>query len=974
MLKTQVILRRQKLKTKQPRRWACGKLDKTKADWRFVLATLGLVAFSFGSTEVWAASVKGEMSRVGDATHLEFSGLSQWSYDLKKVEANKFTLQMPAMDNATIAQLATWSDSLVSQVKVDKNGPDGSYVVTFTVADPKVESFDYLTDEPSRLILDFYRQTEAQAAPKKTAASGTGAAGAAAATKLPAKRKSAVAEKDSEGYQKKGSGQRRPAGDERLRVDNPAAGQQPAAEELGVKGGAFDAADPKFSRLQIKDYEIKDEAIIASKKNIYIHFPVLKMPVTLLPKLQANLPEFSIRPRDDRENKEARFLLDLYTRQIGKTDRTKDRIGSFFKVYEHFNMTYPESEYDEIVKNLAAHMYFLRWQMEKDPVDYQKSQDAYKYLLSRYPESPLAERIQQWIAYSELERGNGLDTIQEFQEYLRRHPNSEIKDQVQMGLAEGNLILNKYDEALKVYRDLQQNAVQPAARIEAHFREGDVFFARRDWPQAEKSYRSALAKYPQQISTYPNAYYNLAESLFWQRKYKESLDAYISFLSNYPDHAYGGYAMTRAGELLEAMGADRSRVVGAFLESYFRYRQNPGAEVARIRMLSQQMKGMKEKELKKAMEEMDEIARRSPLPTIGEFVVLMRTDGLQHRGENQEALKNLITYYQSNPTSTNLELFKSRILRNLSEVINRRVNDNDFMGTLQTQAQYSKTWLKNTDRLDIPYFAARAYEQAGAFDEARKIYDKILNKRQSIVGSEEEKERRVNEILPSVEALRLRMAAVAMQERQYPEAYQQLKSLVDTQKLSPSENNERVQLLAKVLRERGQLDPAKTYLRESIAAWKGEPAGIAPTLLDLAEIEMKSNNPEAAERAVDQVVGMRKNEIPVSDDMYAKALEIKGGALQAQKKDLAAVETYQQLLDDFESQRPLGSIRFRVGQILFERGDLASAEKIWLKLDAEKYGVFRKLAVERLENARWQSDHKKYIKRIPAMSNFKEDQ
>lgn len=940
---------------------------------------LWAVVLVFFISDIAAANVtKGEINRVGDATHVEFRGLSQWPYELKKVAPNKYQLKVPATDDATVAALNTWSDSLVTQVEVNKAGPDGSYIVTFTVADPKVESFDYLTDEPSRLIVDFYKPTEAEIKAEQQVAPAAPETSPEIATALPKKAASpaktrpagkSVAKKDADGYEKKGSGKSRaPAGDERLRVDPQPA---PGLHTPIAKGGAFDAADPEFNRLKIADYEISDVAIIASRRNFYIKFPALKLPIPILARLEANLPEFIINPRDDRENKQARLLLDLYTRQLNKTPRTEDRIGAFMKVYDHFVQTYPNSEYDEIVKHLAAHMYFLRFRKANDPVDYEKSHGVYKYLLTKYPDSALAERTRQWLAFSELERGAGLATIQEMQEYLRRYPASEIKDQVQFALAEGHLILHKYDDAKQVYAEVAKNGIEPKYRIEAVFRQGDVAFAKGDWVGAEKAYRAAMAKFPAQAGSFPNAYYNMAESLFWQKRHKDSLNAYIEFLRQFPDHSYGGYAMTRAGELLEAMGADRAKVIGAYLESYFRYRDNPGAEVARVRMLSQQMKSMNDKELKKAIEEMNQVAAKSPLPTINEFVKLMTADGFQRRGENDTALKELITFYQAHPTSTNLDLFRSRILRNISEVLQTQQSQGKFLDVLQTQARYAKTWLKNTDRIDVPYMVGRAYEEAGAYTEAQKYFQETLAHRLKIAGTANEKERKVAEILPSAESIRLRLAAVAMNLRQYPEAYRQLDQLRDPSKLSMNENGERTLLLSQVFRERGQLDKAKAALTEFIAQWKGEPAQLVRNILSLAELNLKMEEPVEAERQADQIIQMRQMGAKISDDHLAKALEYKGQSLQAQKKDMAAVETYQQLLDDFESQRPLGSIRYRVGDILFKRGDLAGAEKIWSKLDQAKYGTLKRLAEERLEYAQWRNDHRKYIKRIPAMSDFK---
>lgn len=951
-------------------RWTCGRFDKTIARtwWISLVLTGSLSMSSHAANEL----VRGEISRIGDATHLEFRGLTQWPYELKSAGKGIFTLQIPALDPATQAAISTWSDSLVAKVDIKQSGPDGSYIITFQTSDPKVESFDYLTDEPSRLIIDFYKQADEP----KTKTAETVAP--SQSTSLPAKKvaKSRTKEKsktasNEEGYQQRlPAAARSPAGDERLSVDAANGNTSPGPMSLG--GLAFDASDPLFKRLTVKDYSINEEAVIASQKNLYLQFPLLKMPVSLMSELQGNLPEFIINPKDTAENKEARLLLNLYNRQVAKTERTKDRIGAFLKVFDHFTKTFPQSEYDEIVKNLAAHIYYQRWLSNKDTVDFENSMAFYKYLVSKYPTSPLTERNQQMLVFGQLDRGDGLATLQEIEEHDRRYPKSAIRDQIALAKAEAFLLLNKYQDALQTYQGLATQAETPQKKIEAEFRMGDVAFEAKNYSVAESAYQQAIKKFPAFANTFPNAYFNMAESQFWQRKFQPSLESHIKFLSTFPNDEYGGYSMTRAGELMDAMGVDRSRVMGAFLESYFRYRNNPGAEVARIRLLSQQMRGMKEKELIKAIEEMNQIAEHSPLPQIGEFSVIMRVDGLQRRGENQAALRDLISFYQGHPSSTNLDLFRSRILRNIAETMDHQLTGGQFMDALQTKSKYDRTWLKDSDRLDISFFQGRAFELAGVTGEAKRIYERTLMARKKLVGTSEEKIRAVNEILPGLETLRLRLAAVAIVDREYPEAYRQLQDLGEPKQLSSAERLERVDLYAKVYEERGQLDQAQNYLKTFISNWRGDPERLASTHIHLARLYLKGQQPGEAEKAADQVLAMHQQKTPVSTEDYALALELKGQALEGQSKDLAATEAYQQLLDEMEDQLPLGGIRYRLGQLVFKRGDLGGAEKIWAKLDSTKYGTFRKLAFEQLENAQWQSEHRRYVNRIPAMAKSKE--
>lgn len=83
----------------------------------------------------------------------------------------------------------------------------------------------------------------------------------------------------------------------------------------------------------------------------------------------------------------------------------------------------------------------------------------------------------------------------------------------------------------------------------------------------------------------------------------------------------------------------------------------------------------------------------------------------------------------------------------------------------------------------------------------------------------------------------------------------------------------------------------------------------------------------------------------LNDNLRAKALELKGDALLGEKRPIAAIESYQALLHEFEGKRPLGSIRYKVGQLLFERGDVRGAENVWENFKAaptRSFGTSRK--------------------------------
>lgn len=906
----------------------------------------------------FAKGVSGEISRVGDATHIEFSGHKQWDYDLKKTGNKTLQLAVSPFDSATETSLRSWSDALLSEVKVDKKGIDGKYIVTFSLANEDVESFDYLTDDPSRLIIDFYRQ-EAKPKPSSPISTEEKKATKGSATKKVAKAHQLLTNK--EGYVKKEAVNRTPAGSEIL---DPGTMEEGNSSSLRQMKGVFDGNDPEYKRFQVKDFEIKEEAIIASKQNIFIRFPMLEMSSSELPDLLSNSPEYAIIPRDNEENKQAQFLLTLFH---------KGREASFLKSYEFFIKKYPQSIYDEIVRHLAAEVYFDRYRKEQSAFYFQKAQVAYEYLLAKYPQSQLAERTELVLGYSRLERQDGVGALQTFQDFIKKYPQSTHLDHVRRAMAAAFLLLGKYEDATQTYRDIVTQSSNKEAKNEATYRLGDVAFATHDYEKAIQLYQSALKQLPEGGKKFPNALYNLAESYFWTGEYQQSLDTYRQFLTHFPTHNHDGYAMTRIGELMEILGVDQSRVMGAYLESYFRFRDSPGAGVARIRMLSQQMKGMKWKELERAEAEMKEIAAHSSLPKMDEFMNLMVADGLHHRGEYEKALAYLVNYYQKNPTSSSLPFFHKRILKNVTRHLAQMVDEKRYMDVLSQFSRYSATWLKNPDRFDVPYFLGRAYEQAGVFDEAEKVYDELLAKMKKIKGTPEERERRVNEFLPSFDELYLRLATAALLQRDFSKAHHFLESIDNPEGMPSDLKVEWVSDMAKVAEEQGKASEAIPHLRRLTDSWKDSPELVAPIYLRLAEMQIRQGQWSAAEESLNKIREIKNKKVPIADEVWVTALERMGDVFYHQKKYLSAVEEYLQLLDQYEDKRPLSYIRYKVGSILYDKGDLKGAEKVWSRLTNENGQMYKKLATERLAQAEWQDSYKKYLNRIPAMSGMREE-
>lgn len=957
-------------------------MGKNKIFYSLVLVTfIEILSMTALNTKVWAQSVSAQISRLGDTTHLEFKGRKDWVYDTARKNENKLSVIVPALDDATVVQLQAWNCPLIKEISVNKNAPDGKHEVIFAFANTEVDSFDYLTDDPSNLIFDFFKKTEVDNNKNKETASvatdsqttallaqQNGASGTTNSekSKVAKKKKKRTALPDkialgSDDYKLK---ERAPASDEFLVAGNAkkAVSSKDVERKANIlyERGAFDGGDPNYDRFRVKDYEVSEMSIIASQRNIYLKFPMLSQSLKGFEELMKTPPEYEVKPEDTEENKEVRFILTLFN---------KNRLGALFETLKYFHIKRPNSKYDEIVKNVEAEAHIRLYKRDGDPKDYEAFTSMYEYLIETYPDSVLTDRNQLLLGYASLEKGDGARTIQVMQKYIDKYPKSEHLDRARIALAEAYVLMNKPVDAIRTYEELIESPLDKNYAIEAAYRIGDVHFGQNDYAKAIKVYESARAKYPLHKNIFANASYNIAEGQFWLKEYRTSLDSYIDFIKAHPTHKHGGFAMARIGELLEILGADSNKAMGAFIEGYFRYPDSQGSEVSRIRMLSQALKTMKEREKKYAITEINEITQKSTLPQIQEFATLMKAAGYSRRNEFNESLNLLVDYYQKNPTTANLNVFKGRILRNIADILKEKTNKNDFIDALNFYGKFSNTWLKNSGRIDTAFFQALAFEKSGVIREAETAYRSILANLETIAGKQEEKERMVYELLPSTARVNLRIAACALEQKKYQESYKHIQKI--SGRLTTEEEIEKIRIGAKVSEHMGDTNKAITFLENLVAKEKDNGEMLVSARLDLVKHYIKNEQFDNANKQLAEVEALKIKMPTFADDDWMQALELRGDLQFNIGQRLGAVETYTKLLEQFESKYPLSSIRYRAGLILFEDGDIKGAQKIWDGLSDKSGLVYKRLALEKLTQAEWSDTYKKYIDRIPAAEKIR---
>lgn len=898
--------------------------------------------------------VSGEISFQADTVHLELIGSQNWQYDIQKNQADGKVfadMLVTPVNDATKAQLEKFKSEFVSKVEVDSKSIDGKTKIRFYLKDESIDIFDYLTDQPSRLIVDFYVNPNL----KKTAVEKKPENNQAAAKSPKLNKKTGTAS------------DRKPANTDILKIENQ--GPALAQADETVKAGVWDGSDPEYDRFSLKDYEVKEESVIKSRDNYYIPFPLQETPIAFWERIKAAPVIYEITPKDSDENKQARLLLTLFDKQ---------RYSVFLKTQKWFKAKYPKSEYNEVIDFMTADVHFALWHQSKNVNEYDNAIQYSKDAIETYPKSPLAEKTSVKLGFEAVDRGDFLGAIRLFENHITNKTipmsNTASKELARLGKAVAFSRLNKAKESIDELNALEQQALVRDVKVEAAYRKGDVWAKAKEYSKAAEAYQDAIKKYPEGNNFYPNAYFNQAEAKFLTQQYAPSMSLYKEFIKKFPQDSHSAFAITRLGELLDIFGADKAKVMGAYLETYFRFGDSPKAVVARLHLLSTRMKNMKPKEVEHAVQEIMSLAKGSEIPRIQQFSTVMIADGFTSRKEYQKAVNLLEDYYRQNPNIVDNEQVEKRIVSNINNKIKGEVDNGKFIDSLKTHMQYADGWLKKSNRLDTKFYIGRAYEMAGVPDQSTRYYQEVLNQMYALKGTPRDKEVRIIQDLPSEDQVNLRLASSSVKGNKFNQAYEYLKSIKAPEKMAEPEQIERIEMTADLLDRRGEPQSAIRYLSELLKEWKGQPQLVAEPYLHLSEMQEKQNNKKDAMESLAKVDELYTDSQVVPQEVHARALEKLGNLYSDNKEYDKAISTYQKLLNKYEESRPLSSIRYKLGEILFNQGRLQDASEVWAKFKNDQNKFWENLAQEKLKDSRWRSDYKNYIKRIPAMSESQQGQ
>lgn len=901
-----------------------------------------------------AAELKGLVKNQGETFNFELAGQKNWDYDLKRVKDKKqlkIQLFIKAADENSISKISQVENPFVESVTVSRQATAGQWLVEFVLKSESVDTFDYLTDQPSKLIVDFYMndkltndlvvRTEPEISKKQKQQKVTKA--------TPIILKAAL--------------ERKPAEADFLKMDDPGGIETSAL----LKTGLSDGADSIFGRFVIRDVEINEKSILRSDNNYYLKFPMLETEFSFWTMMKKNPPVYQFQGSSTSEEKQVQLLKTLFN---------KKRYLVYRQTAEWFANKFPDSKYLESVAFMNGDALIELWKQEKNDKFFELGQFAYIQAIQKYPKSVLTERTSLMLGFLALDKSDYMTAIRRFNNHIE---NENFKKQIsneyaKLGLGFSYSKINKLTDAVQVMENLEKGSQNNLVKAEAAFRRADFYFDANQYDSAIDAYNSALKKNESLAYLFPNMNFNKMESYFWKKKYKEAHQSGLDFAKNFPSHAYAPYALTRVGELLDILGADQSRSVGSFLETYFRYGDSPKTVVARLHLLSTRMKSMKDEEVQKTISKMNELSLKSELLNIDQFKATMIADGFTRRLEHDKAIEILSDFFQKNPNRTDAKQVTKRITRNIFDQIKYNSDSGKHRDVLKVYQKYSDTWLKHRDRIDTDFFLGLAYEKAGDYDVALENYLRTSENLKIIKGTEKEKWVAVTEDVPSEDTLNLRIADCYFQNKKFQQAYQHIEKIKSPHLLSEPDQVLRVQLASHLYEQKGDLDTAMRYLTELVRVWNGKPELAVNALLDLADMQNKKNSPEEAQRSLEKVLEISETNKKVTARQIIQAANRSADLYLKESKVDEAAKKYSLVLDRFDAEENLAEERYKLGEIYFKKGELKKAENVWSKLKSDKAAVWIKITKNKLQEAQWKDDYKKYLKRIPAMSKIEDQQ
>lgn len=877
-----------------------------------------------------------QINHINDVTHFELPEIYSANYSLVQ-KKDHVELTVSQLEKNSLNYIKNYSDQFIQKITVDKSSSLNKDVIKIYLTSNQVEIFDYLTDAPVALSLDFYID-DRKPSNKNSADSGP---------TLLAK-----------------NGGRNPSSTEFIKMDSKnQKNNQPLPSKLDytlIKESP-DVIDPKFSEISKKvtvetfdllNFDVNKiifspDSIIESRGKLFLRFPILQSENKDIDQVARKKVSYEIEQSDDQETVHAIELHKLFV---------DGKYRPYIKGLKNFSKKYPNSKYTQMLKYMQADSVFELSKIDDSRILKKEALNIYDALVKKYPESPLAERTLLYTSIIRTQLQDHLGAVRNLKYYQSKYPKSPLHSNIDLLLAQNLLRAGEFKDAIDLYAKLI-NGSDSDIKIEATYNVGDAYFEHKDYKRAIALYEQAWKKFPQFKKNYPNALFNKAEAEFLEEDFKLSLESYRDFIKNFPQHDYAHYAMTRLGEIFEIIGEDPMKWRGFYNESIFRFKNTTGGAIAKIRLLWHQIATTENKRLSILVDELVNHEKLVKLPQADEFMIFQLTDAYFARGLYKKSTDELLSFYKKVEKPVYAEKFMRRIGRGIAFQIKDKIEKNELKEAFQVYENYDDLWLKKSERVDFDYYKGLAYEKAKVFPAAIQSYNEFFKKYNKLADAESV---RAYEGLPSLDFMNLRLANVYLENKQQNIAFDIL-SKIKLETFSDLEKDEYFFISAKINTNKENWNLANS----DIGKISKKTIDVVHLYVFISEKQKKYNDALAA---IDNYLDNHNPKIEDKFGLLKKKIELL--EYVNTKKDELAMFT-QRFHEEFKDTNfNYDEIKYKLGIYFSENKKFKEAEEVWATITENT--VWKNLASESIKSKKWNDQYKKYIDRIPAMADKKE--
>lgn len=304
----------------------------------------------------------------------------------------------------------------------------------------------------------------------------------------------------------------------------------------------FAAVDEKYSKSEVADralYELawcakgmkkNDEAVLHYKKLIEKH-----PGSSLVEKVRTELAELTFAKAD-------------YDAVIAELKDTLDKL------------TDPKLQ-EETTYRLGT-AYFNK-------ADYENAANTFEAFIAQYEKSPKLASVCFHAGEARMKLKETVKARDHFTEAHKRNQQVEMRESIQLRLAETQRLTRKYKDSMNTYRDFIQKFPESKWLAQAHFDHGWCIEKQKDYNRAAVEYRKVIAM-GKRDELAARSQFQLGECLFAMKKYDDAIQELIKVTVAYSHKKWQARAALEIGRALEALG-EKDKALEQFKEVMKKY-------------------------------------------------------------------------------------------------------------------------------------------------------------------------------------------------------------------------------------------------------------------------------------------------------------------------------------------------------------------------------------------------------------------